>query len=228
MTNAIMAVWGDASPEVDAEFSEWYLRQHIPERVGQPGWRVGRRYRKLEPGLHQYLATYGIDDVSYFDHPVYRNSLDNPTEWTQKMMPHFQNFIRAACRVRFSSGEATGGYILTARFTPPDGQEEDVARAISGQVLHDIRELAGVTRVQLWQSDAERSLVATKEQEIRTSAEGEAPFTAVIEAYSRESLDNALGESSLESVLYGKGVRDLALGTYQLMFTMNEMAAPPL
>src|SRR3546814_8313664 len=35
MTDAVMAVWGDADAALEAEFNEWYHREHVPERVGR-------------------------------------------------------------------------------------------------------------------------------------------------------------------------------------------------
>ena len=82
MTDGVMAVWGDVAPAAEAEFNEWYFRQHVPERVGVAGWRVGRRFKKIGRGKHRYLAVYDVDGPDSFAHPLYRQSLDNPTEWT--------------------------------------------------------------------------------------------------------------------------------------------------
>jgi hypothetical protein len=41
---AVLAVWCDIDPEHDAEFNDWYTHQHLPERVGIPGFLRGRRW----------------------------------------------------------------------------------------------------------------------------------------------------------------------------------------
>ena len=41
-----VAIWNDVAPEGLAEFYEWHHREHMPERVGIPGFRRGRRYTK--------------------------------------------------------------------------------------------------------------------------------------------------------------------------------------
>ena len=221
MSEAVMAVWGDAAPEADAEFSEWYHREHVPQRVGFPGWRSGRRYKKIGRGKHRYLALYETDSLAAFDDPVYRHSLDNPTEWTKQMMPHFRNFIRSVCRVRFVSGEVAGSVLATIRFSPPDGQAEPIARWISGLALHDLREREGITRVAFWQSDLDRSLVGTTEQKMRKGSDGKAPFTAVIEGTDETFVRAALEESGIEAGLAEREARDVTIGLYRLMFALG-------
>lgn len=220
MTDAIMAVWGDAAPEADAEFSEWYHREHVPQRVGFPGWRSGRRYRKIGRGKHHYLALYEVDGVGVFDDPVYRHSLDHPTEWTKRMMPHFRNFIRSVCRVRFVSGEVAGSFLATVRFEPPADAVEPIARWVAGEALHDLREREGITRVAFWQSDLDRSLVGTTEQKIRKGRDGKAPFTAVIEGTDEAFVKAALAESRIVEGLEARGALDVTPGLYRLMFAL--------
>ena len=40
----VIAIWHDVLPEAKDEFYEWHSREHMPERVGIPGFRRGRRY----------------------------------------------------------------------------------------------------------------------------------------------------------------------------------------
>ena len=221
MTDAVMAVWGDTAPEGDAEFSEWYHREHIPERVGMPGWRNGRRYRKIGRGKHRYLAVYDVDRMGCFDDPAYRHALDHPTEWTTRMMPNFRNFVRATSRVRFSSGEALGSVIATVRYDPGTGDPEEIARWLAGTALHDLRTSEGITRVQHWQADMDRSLAKTAEQAIRTSRDGKAPFTAVVEGTERAFVEAALVEAGIIEGLADRGARKVESGLYSMLFALH-------
>ena len=40
----IVAIWHDIVLEAQPEFYEWHNREHMPERLGIPGFRRGRRY----------------------------------------------------------------------------------------------------------------------------------------------------------------------------------------
>ena len=220
MSDAVMAVWGDADPRIEAEFNEWYHREHVPERVGMPGWRSGRCYRRIDRGRHRYLAAYEVDSLACFDDPAYRRALDHPTAWTQRMMPGFRNFVRATCRVRLVAGEAAGGYLATVRYEPPEAQREPIARWLAGEALHDLRDRAGITRVQLWEADLGRSLAATAEQAIRAQPDGRAPFAAVIEGTDRVAVDEALRAAGVLAGLEQRGAGDVQVWIYQLMFAL--------
>ena len=43
----VLAIWNDIAPGGDAEFDHWQTSEHIPERVGVPGFLRGRRYTAL-------------------------------------------------------------------------------------------------------------------------------------------------------------------------------------
>jgi len=221
MTEAAMAVWGDSDPAIEAEFNEWYHREHVPERVGMPGWRAGRRYRRLDRGTHRYLAAYEVESLGCFDDPVYRHALDNPTDWTRRMMPGFRNFIRATCRIRFKSGEVAGAVVATVRYAPAEGAVEPTARWLAGDALHGLRDRVGITRVQLWESDLGRSLTATSEQKMRKAADGRAPFAAVIEGTDRPAVEAALAEAGIAAGLARHGATDVNVGLYGLMFALT-------
>jgi len=220
MAEAMMAVWGDAAPAAEAEFAEWYQREHIPQRVGHPGWLSGRRYKKIGRGKHRYLALYEAETLKAFDDPAYRMTLDNPTEWTQKMMPAFRNFIRSVCRVRFVSGEAFGGVLASVRYDPGTDREP-IARWLAGEALHDLRTAEGITRVTLLESDLDRSLVATSEQKMRKGADGKAPFTALIEGTEERFVKAALADGAIEAGLAERGAADVTVGLYRMMFSLS-------
>jgi len=45
--SGVIAIWNDITEEGRANFYEWHDREHIPERVGIPGFLRGRRYIAL-------------------------------------------------------------------------------------------------------------------------------------------------------------------------------------
>jgi len=221
MAEAAMAVWGDVEARAEAEFNEWYHRQHVPERVGMPGWRSGRRYRRVDRGRHRYLAVYEVDSLACFDDPAYRHALDHPTDWTRRMMPSFRNFVRATCRVRLVVGEVAGGFLAAVRFAPPEATREAVLRWVGGEALHDLRDRPGITRVQLWEADTGRSLTPTAEQSMRTAPDGQAAFAALIEGTDRAAVEAALAESGLQPGLAARNASEVEVGVYQLMFALT-------
>jgi hypothetical protein len=56
----VLAIWHTITPEGELEYWRWHDREHIPERVGVPGFLRGRRYRSLERSL-DYLDLYEVE-----------------------------------------------------------------------------------------------------------------------------------------------------------------------
>ena len=52
----VVAIWHDLLPEAKGDFYEWHNREHMPERVGIPGFRRGRRYIATA-GAPEYFNT---------------------------------------------------------------------------------------------------------------------------------------------------------------------------
>ena len=116
MTGAMMAAWLDITPEAEAEFADWYFREHMPERVALPGFLSGRRYTAPGDGPNKYLALYEATSKEVFASEAYRACLEGPTRWTSKIMPHFRNFARSVFDVRLDLGNQYGGAIATIRY----------------------------------------------------------------------------------------------------------------
>ena len=51
-------MWHDIAAEGEPEYNLWHTREHMPERLGIPGFDVGRRYVGLEPRTeYRYFTT---------------------------------------------------------------------------------------------------------------------------------------------------------------------------
>ena len=42
--SAFLALWNDIEPQRRTEYDAWHTFEHVPERVGIPGFIRGRRY----------------------------------------------------------------------------------------------------------------------------------------------------------------------------------------
>jgi len=72
--------------ELEEEFNDWYDTDHIPERLGVPGFETGRRFVCLD-GWPRYLALYDLSDLAVLDTPAYqRVAGDNQTAWTRRIL----------------------------------------------------------------------------------------------------------------------------------------------
>jgi len=113
----LLAVWMDIPAHLEDDFNRWYNEEHIAERVGIPGFLDGRRYLAID-GAPKYLALYETVDAEVLKSDVYLDILNHPTPWTQRIRPHFQNFVRNEYALLMTLGtlpNRAAPYVLTVR-----------------------------------------------------------------------------------------------------------------
>jgi hypothetical protein len=96
-------------PSFEADFHDWYDTEHIPIRMGAPGFASAQRYRAHSGG--GYLAVYEMSDLSALDSPAYRVIKSEPSERTRFMLKNVRGFTRylgkeTYCRARDGNTDA--------------------------------------------------------------------------------------------------------------------------
>lgn len=185
-TDAILAVWNDVAPACEAEFNDWYVRDHLPDRLAIQGFRRGRRWLSTG-GSPRYFTFYEIDDVGVMRSPAYLDRHGNPTEWTRKIMPAFVGMNRSICRVTAKQGRGDGGVAAVLRLTPGAGGEAALRRWIAAEALPAIMGLPGVASACLWELDAQASRMPdTAETRLRQGEDATIAWAMVVEATREE------------------------------------------
>lgn len=93
-------------PGMEDEFNAWYDTEHLPERLGIPGFRSARRWEAdLAPGQGRYLATYEVDSLDVLKSAPYLARFENPTPWSRRCLGRAVVFKRWACE-QLQPGEA--------------------------------------------------------------------------------------------------------------------------
>jgi len=162
---AILAFWHDIAPGGDDDFNHWHTEEHIPERIGVPGFLRGRRYEVVGSGP-RYFNLYETHDLDVLGSPAYVERLQNPTPWTQRALPLFQNSKRTACRTVLSLGTGLGGVLATLDLAPAAGRADELRGWLTGTALPALSRRPAITGAHLCEAD-----VATTQVKA-TTAEG--------------------------------------------------------
>lgn len=123
----LLVIWTDVAPEYEAEFNEWYDREHVPQLLTIPGILGGRRYQAVE-GKPKYIAIYEMTDENVWKSDAFRQVRENPTDWSRKIIPQFRNAQRGIFRRIFSFGERPAKeavFALTVRLNTPADHEQE-------------------------------------------------------------------------------------------------------
>ena len=222
----VLAIWNDVDPEGEDDFNQWYTREHIPERVGVPGFLRGRRYVAAAADL-KYCAFYETESLDVLTSPAYLERLDNPTEWTRRIMPLFRNMHRSACRVTQRLGIGEGGAVATLRFAPRPGREQTLRTWLTDNVMPGLVEQPGVVAVHLLETDPTASRPPTRERELRGGQDQVSSWVLLVEGTSPEELQAVCEEQLTPEELETHGAEPGAvLGTYRLLYALSHQAHP--
>lgn len=212
---AVVAIWNDIAPETREQFYDWHINEHMPERVGIPGFRRGRRYiaadRDTKP---EFFTLYELDTMQVAQGSDYANRLNDPTPATRVVTAQFRNTYRALSRVLVSHGPGAGGTLLTIRF----GCE---ARHVSGlrALVRAAGQAARVTGAHFCQADASASAVRTVETQGRSDIHPAPDCFLMIEATDADALSAIM----LDSAMAGAGANGpYARGLYRLEYTRGK------
>lgn len=90
------------APEREAEFNEWYDKEHIPALGAVPGVLCARRFRGTS-GNRKYVALYHLADPGVVESAEWKQA--RQSEWTSRLQPHFRDHLRLVLR-RYARGGA--------------------------------------------------------------------------------------------------------------------------
>jgi hypothetical protein len=217
---AFLAMWHDIAAEGEPAYNLWHTREHMPERLAIPGFKVGRRYVDWNLDKYRYFTLYEGQTLGVFRSDAYLARLNAPTAWSNRIQPYFLNFIRCACQTVQTGGLGVGGTLLTARLYFNTAGAGAFA-ACASDLADRVGALDGVTGVHIGVADPSITSVKTAETELKKQA-GEAVFDGVVmvEGIGRRELEAI--EPAVEALLMPqRGVARAESAVYDLAYLLT-------
>ena len=212
-----LAMWWDIAPAQRDEFEDWHTHEHFPERMAIPGFLRGSRWAAADGG-EGFFILYEMESYGTLVSPGYLASLNAPTPWSTKMMPHHRNMVRSQCHVLESKGGALSGHALTVRLSPAQGREAELRASLRG-LAHGLATRPGISAGHLLQTETPR-IAATTEQKIRGGGDKAADWIFIACGYDRTVLQSLATTELGADGLQGYGARPGAVhGLYTLSHT---------
>ncbi len=216
---AALAMWWDMAPEINFEFQDWHSHEHFRERLGIPGFRRATRWSNAS-GAQGVFQMYELEAFEILSSAPYLASLNAPTPWSTKMMPHHRNMVRSQCRVLESSGGSVARHALTIRLSPRAG-EDGPLRASLKDVAGHLVDRPGCVGAHLLRHEAP-AIPQTTEQKIR-GGDRVADWVFLVIGYDLQVLkklsDTGLGADALETI----GAQP---GSFREIYTLSFSATP--
>ena len=219
---AFVAIWHGIQTGGEDEYRAWHTQEHMPERLGVPGFLQGRRYVDWSLQPHPTFTLYEGAHIETFRSPGYLARLNDPTEWSNRVQPTMTNFLRGGCETLFSFGNGIGGAIATIRLSAPAGGGESFEGRLAGETLA-LRGNPAVTSIHIGLHAEAVTGAETEESKMRPSVFGGGfSHVVLIEGTSVAALTKISG--ALTGMLEAIGARNLWAASYPLDFALRTPA----
>ncbi len=217
----VAAIWHNVAPEFQVDYNHWHCYEHVPERVGIPGFLRGRRYVAIE-GAPEFFHFYETETLATLTSEAYLERLNNPTEWTRRVGPNIKDNNRTLSDVVASHGIGGGAAILTGRLQAAPGRDAELSTWLGDDVLPKLIGRPGIVAAHLLRGDHNSSATQTEEKAMRDRPDDVADWVVFVEGIEAAPLDPLWRDGDLsEQTLKEHGASSAALGTYRLHFTLS-------
>lgn len=116
-TPSFLALWNGVQAGREGEYETWHSTEHMPERLGTPGFLAARRYRALNGD--DYFTVYEMETLAALDSPAYAALMHQPTSWSLRMRQAMTGFRRLPCLPVWHRRTGMGGTLVTLHLNLP-------------------------------------------------------------------------------------------------------------
>ena len=113
---AFLALWNSiSSAALQPEYETWHTFEHVPERVGLPGFVEARRYWSMAHAQNppDYFTCYWLDTLQALNSPGYSELFARPTQWSARMRLELRDFFRLPCTLGGAYGQSMASQLAT-------------------------------------------------------------------------------------------------------------------
>jgi hypothetical protein len=219
--SGVLAIWNGIAPQAEDDFVAWHVREHIPERVGLPGFLRGRRYVAVD-GHPKYFNFYETETAADLSSPVYQARLNAPTDWTRRVVAHFTDTSRTICDVAWSFGVGEGGWIETIVLESAVAAET-FQTAMRARLEGAIASIPGIVGLHLLKGHRAAGQGDTVEKKLRGAPDKTVAWIVLAEAVGPESLQAFRSQTGSDQAMASGGAGEtIRRGIYHMQFALTK------
>ena len=222
-TTGVLAIWHDieADDEMERELFEWYNREHHNERFEIPGFVRARRYEVLD-GSPRIFSRYDTTTPGILSSDAYLQRVNNPSQWTQRTMPHYRNMSRTVCEIVRRFGRGEGGKVATLRIDPATATKGELVDWICQRAIPQLVDAQGVIGGQLLAAVTGASSVGSAEKNMRGDADTQCPLALLVTGSSVQAVKDACEGLVKPDSPLAQGAK-VTPGVYELVFDLSTL-----
>jgi len=216
--SGILAIWNDREEAIAEIYERWYVSEHVPERLGVPGFLSARRYEVVK-GSPRFFTYYELVSPEVLTSPEYLARLASPSPLTREVMGGFRNMWRTSCSLAYRSPHAAlGGCVVTARVEPPAALDDSRLMQSAAALARD----AHVLGVQVWRAVPDPAHAANPEAKLRPGGDSRIEAALVVDCMREQAGHQLQGqvEGALRRSIDGRaaeGETSVNVGIYRLL-----------
>lgn len=212
-------IWNDITPEGRADFYDWHVNEHIPERVAISGFLRGRRYIAADGATTpEFLTLYETENEAVLSSTAYLARLNDPTPWTKRATAHFRHTSRCLTTLVAARGAGMGRYMATLRITHSEQGLHLCSRlAECAGEMGDRLVRNSVTGLAVGLSDMQASAIKTTESSGRTDILQPPIGALLIEGLTKQAVETAMDHACTMLA----PLDDASRGLYALEFSLD-------
>lgn len=218
----VLAIWNGIDPEAEADFLNWHVNEHIPERVAVPGFLKARRYKGPD-SWPRYFNFYEVETWTTLTSKPYLDRLNTPSPWTQRVVRHFRDTFRTMCSVAISAGQGDGRFVATFRLQTTKHRDDFIA-AIRLKVVEPLLREPAIVGVHLLEGQTSPNDGPTAEKALRGQPDSIAAWILLIESVDDDALKTIMnGPLSPDTLIQCGAQCDMAkdAGLYEIEYALT-------
>ncbi len=217
----LIAIWSNIEPEGLDTFYAWHDGEHVPERVGIPGFLRGRRYVAVEAPVRFFMCYETVSPEVQVGSD-YLHRLNHPTPWTRRALAHFTDTTRSLTRTIFSQARGDGAELVAAGIDAPPEALAQLRRRLFGGLLPELYLDPRYAGVHWCETDRAGSTIETAESRGRTV--GVCDAVVLIESSRAEPARLARERLAAELAQVAGVATPVAPGHYRLEYQKVKLA----
>jgi hypothetical protein len=157
----ILAIFNNVAAGRESDFEDWFQHEHLAERLGVPGFLLGRRHEAVS-GQPRYFNFYLTRSADVLKSAAYLARLEHPTPMTRTIMSEvFKDMIRTVCHRTFRLGAIRGAAAVAVRY-----DEQPDERALQTTIERLMQDKA-VACGEIWSAVSAREFPVSEEERLR-------------------------------------------------------------
>ena len=206
--------WFDIRPDVVDDWLAWYLRDHMPSRVGTT-FTTGRCFEAIDADA-THMVLFETPTPEALLAPGYLQLLGKVSDDDRKRRGWYANTVRMTARVPSRSGSGMGNILAVVRFD----EASALTPANTPNLLESLSSIAGVGSV--WVAQHDISIRARMDAVRVTGHQDRSAGQALMIEAARDS-DAVQALALLDTWRHGQrlpGPPQLSIGRYRLLYAM--------